>query len=491
MNNLIDFSEILNTPRKDILVESYYKRYPTYFDAYEKARNKYGKVINESISDEEYIAFGKQLLNCEYQLKNLQEARGQTALGAIPTIALDVVTATAAISILPFLTSIQPIDDQKGLVWYRNLMVNQTSGGFTDGELISGPLTLNKVGDGTLGAQTKKFVIEKNIAAGQTYTTNLPAPVVPYRLQVRAGDLGQGMDDGNGKILGFGFKGTIDYKTGVLNITVEDAPTTNKVLEVISSIDTDLAPTLDTINMQMTTKEVNAEIIALKTNYGAMANAAFEKRWGQSASDSIAQDLTNEMIDTLNTRCILEIYKGAIGETTWDRKPYNGVSYLEHKYTMIDSIAMAEAVIHQNTGKGTMNRIIAGRLAASTLFGLEDFQRVTDSENAIGVVGSWKDAIVIRATNAIPDNELIIVSNPQGYWNSPLVYSPYIPLYVTDPISDPSNPLRASQAAAIWSGFTPVNPGLATKFIINNINTLSDTSTNPGTSNTTDPDKTS
>lgn len=469
--SLIDFTEQLKAPDRDLLLESLDSRYRPQFDAYRAARGKYG--INESASDAELIALGQQLLNVEK--RELSEARSQAALGAIPTIKLDVVTAANAVSILPYFASIQPIEDQHGLVWYRNLMVNQTAGGYQDGEIIRNPLTLNKLGDGTLGSQSQKIIVESAIAGGKTYTTNLNAPVVPNKVFVKCGDLGRGFDDGDGKILGFGFKGTIDYTTGALSITVEDSPTTNTVLEVISSIDTDIAPRLDKINTLYTSKEIWAEVTALSSDFGMLSNASFEKRWGKSNSEEIAQDLTDEIVEILNVKCMRMIYDNQVGMTVWDRKPFSGVSYLEHKMTMIDSISNAESEIHLRTGKGVMNRIIAGRKAAAALCGMEDFVRFTDNETSLGIFGSYKGVLVARATNLLPDDEMTIVSNPNGYFNAPVVYAPYIPLFVTDPVSDVNNPLRGTVAAAIWSGMESINPALATGFKIKNIDVLSDT----------------
>lgn len=470
--SLIDFESQLKAPDRDLLLESFDNRYRDQFDAYMFARKRFG--VNESATDQELVALGQQLLSVER--RRISEARDQASLGAIPTIALDVVTATVATSILPYFASIQPIEDQHGLVWYRNLYVNQDSGGYTDGEIIRNPLTLNKLGDGTLGLTNKKVTIETAITAGSTYTSNVSAPVVPNKVFVKCGDLGQGFDDGNGKILGFGFKGTIDYKTGAISIDVEDTPTADTVLEVITSVDIDRAPKLDAINSLYTSKEIWAEITTLRSDFGMMSNLSFEKRWGTSNSEEIAQDLTDEIVETLNVRCMNMIYDNQVGSTTWDRKPFSGVSYLEHKMTMIDSIANAESVIHLNTGKGVMNRIIAGRKAAAALSSMEDFERFSDSETSLSIFGTWKGVLVARATNVIPDDEMTIVSNPNGYFNAPVVYSPYIPLFVTDPVSDVNNPLRGSVAAAIWSGMTPINSALATGFKIKNIDILDDTS---------------
>ena len=333
-------------------------------------------------------------------------------------------------------------------------------------------MTRDNLGDnlGNLGGQ-RKTVKTDTVATDVTYTVDLAPvdqPIRPYTVEIYGPNSSFGKDDGNGNILGFGMEGTIVYSTGVIDITLaEDPLDVTNGLTCIGDVDLDSANSIDKIEGSLLTKEIKAQMWALGADVGTMANFAFQNRFGRTATDEVAQDLTTELTRILNTNAIARLVAGAVGSTTWTKAaPSTAVSYAEHKLTFVDGLANAESILHNNSGVGNASRIIAGRTAAATLRGMPDFQVNTQASNSISVYGTYDGIPVIRANGVCPDNEIILVANPQGYFNAPLAYSPFMPLMITDTVQSPSNPFKQTKAAAVWAGMTELNSNLSTKLVI-------------------------
>jgi len=446
--------------------EVYADKYQEQISVYESHSIK--AQVNESISSYEIVALGQQL----DQFTNYQqfcESQGNLgSLGAIPQVALDVITASVGASILPLVASIQPMAEEHGIVYYKSIKAMQTSGGYTANDIIASPLSRDNPGDGSLGGARKQETIATTTLNGLAYSGNMTsAPVRPFRVDINIPGVGFGKDDGAGNLLGFGFSGTINYTTGAWTIDIGGSTIAAGIdISAIYDVDVDSLTALDKVQGNLLTKDIRAEVWALASDVGAFANYAFSQRFGKSAIDEVATDLTNELTRTLNTNAIKRIMANipaAGASSTWTKTPGSGVSYAEHKLTFIDGLAASEAQLHSNSGAPTANRYIAGKTAAAVLRGMPDFKIAADAASvSVGLYGYYDGVPVIRATGIVADDDLILLSNAGNYFNAPLAYAPFMPLMVTNTVQSPSNPFRSTVAAGVWSGMTALNGNLTT-----------------------------
>lgn len=465
MSKVLTLAEI-NESSADDQANIYFDRYQDQMDVYSGFSCK--SKINESISPYEIVALGQQLDQFMNYQKFCESQGNLGALGAIPQIALDVITASVGASIIPLFASMQPMAEEHGIVYYKQIQAVQTSGGYTAGEVISDPRSLDDVGDGTLGSQRKTESLGNTVGADVTYNgTFANFPIRPYRLEMFVGTTMFGKDDGAGNILGLGFSGTVNYTTGAWSIVFAADPLV-KAMTAMYDIDTDGAASIEKIKGGLQTKDIRAEIWALAADVGAFANFAFSNRFGRSATDEVAADLTNEITRILNTQVIKRIYNNIpAGSNTVFDQYVSGISYAENKLTFIDSIAQAESKLHAQSGASTANRIMAGKYAAAVLRGMPDFQIAPDAATvAVGLYGFYDGVPVCRATGVIPDKEMVLVSNAGNYFNAPLAYAPFMPLMVTNTVQSPNNPFRQTTAAGVWSGMTALNGNLSTKITV-------------------------
>lgn len=457
-------SEATIAQRMPVYEQVYNKQLQAYVDHCARTR------INESVSNYELMALCMQLDSFGEYRKFCEGANKLGNLGAIPQIALDVITASQAASILPLLASTQPLSEESGIVYYRNIHAMQNAGGYRRNQIISGPLMRDVPGDGTLGSQRKHVVLTQTAAGTQQYTGNVGThvPLRPYRfelaIQLSSGIL-HGKDNGQGQIVGFGFDGTIDYETGVWAIEFKRDPGETADLEAMYDIDTDATNDIDSIQAALQSKPIKAQIWALKSDIGAFSSFAFNKRFGASANQEVANDLTDEITRIMNTAAVLEIARNMLPSfVEWDVRAPAGVSYAEHKLTFIDALAAAEANLHNQSGVNGVNRMIVGSAAAAVIAGMPQFQRDVNAPSgvSVGVFGTYDNVPVIRASGVIGDDDIILVSNSGNYFNAPLAYAPFMPLMITDTVQSATNPFRGTQAAGVWAGLTSVNPAAAT-----------------------------
>ena len=316
---------------------AYQQRYAAFIEAYKGACAH--ARIKESISNYELVGLCQQLDAFANYHSFCESSNKLGSLGAIPQIALDVITASQASSILPLLASTQPMQEESGIVYYRNLHAMTAGGGINKNDKLVSPIGLDKVGDGTWGSQRKKVVLAQTAAGTQTYNGNLGTntPIRPYRVELAvhfptANTTMFGRDDGQGNIIGFGLDGHVDYETGVWTIDFKTAPTEVANIECIYDIDVDAAKEIDTLQAVLESKPIKAEIWALKSDIGSFTSYAFNNRFGASALAEVANDLTDEITRIMNARAVYEIYNNLRPDVVeWSRTAPAGVSYAEHR----------------------------------------------------------------------------------------------------------------------------------------------------------------
>lgn len=461
----------LNEQSVDLMAEGYHKKYKTLVEAYEKGAQK--TRIGESLSSFEIAALGQQLDQFEDYRKFQESMSNLGALGAVPQVASEVIVAANANSVIPLLASVQPVKEEHTIVYFKTTTTNDKTYQNTKG-VISDPRDLDNPGDGTLGAARVKLPLPNKVSGTvKTVQGNIDSKYLPLRpryVEVAIDGVGFGKDDGEGHFVAFGFEGTIDYQTGAYKIVVDPTATItgDKVVTIIADRDVDSANEITKVQTQLQTTDITAEVMALATDMGHFASFAFQNRFGKTAIDEVATDLTQELTRVMNTRAVTELATTAKQTTIeFDRTAPQGVSYAEHKLSFVDTIAEAEIALHKASGANAINRIIVGSTAAATLRGMPDFVMDEDASRvAVGLYGYYDGIPVIRATNVkgVEDGDMVCINNnDSNYFNAPLVYAPFMPLMVTNTVQHANNPFRNTMAAGVWAGIKTVNPNLGLK----------------------------
>jgi hypothetical protein len=197
----------------------------------------------------------------------------------------------------------------------------------------------------------------------------------------------------------------------------------------------------------------------------------FQNRFGQSAEEMIARDLTGNLNLELGNTAISRLVAAAESIPNNSVTFYAGVpqyvSYTEHMQQLKAMIMKSSSTILRNAGRGTTNYLIAGHNAAAVIATLPGWTSTFVDTPGSNIWGTLDGMTVIRAPH-IPENAIYCVYKGRGGFDTPLVYSPYMPLVVSKTLQDIDNILKNRAVAAVWAGMKVVAPTFVTKILIDN-----------------------
>lgn len=454
------------------LAEQYFGKYKKHMQEFEKSL--VSKAMN--ISEHHLVQLGRQLDSFEVY-RQMHEANGSlNTLGELPKIALDVITATMSNSVLPVIASTQSIEAQKQLIYFKNIRAEDTKGNITALQKIVDPRTGIVTPSGYASNSVVAFEAATGDGATLAFSFSLGKPIRREFIKVYllggaifAQDVGPiGAQPSNeGTLLGIGVSGTVEYDTGDFDITFNVAPANLAKIFVDYQVNLESASDLPRITSYLDTVMIEAKAYALKSVMGMFQQFALKKQFGDSALDDMTMDLTREVNAEIGGDFIRQYSASAVGLNTFSLTAPAGVSEKLHRESYAFRMADAEATMIGNAGRGTIKVMIVGREHAALVRGLDGFQLLSDG-NSLGahIFGVYKGVTYIR----VPEDALLAAKSGIGLYTgaSPLesagVYSPFMPLVVTQTQNLSPNPLNEQKAAATMAGTKVVVPQYATKF---------------------------
>jgi hypothetical protein len=451
---------------------TYEKKYKKYFDVFEKYSTK--AKANKKVDEWDLAVLGAQLDQFE-NWKSFKEANGSADdLGVLPKIALDVITAANASSVIPLFASVQPINERKGLVWFKNIVSTTTRGNIKAGQTLLSA-TQGRVGlpEGFAG----EIIADEVEATGDGSATDFTFVVKYAPVRVRTvtivvdGQETKLVDDGIGNLIGVGGKGKINYETGEVNVSFDTAPASGAAIKATYATNLEELNELQTIQTQFDSTEITARTFALRTEIGLFKSYEMQKRFNINPEEVLAQDLVTELTTNISTDVVRKLYQSTPGALTWDRKAPDGIGYMEHLLSFTATLAEAENKILEQSGRiGNEIVYVVGTSVAGIMRAMTGFKPATDVKATLGThfYGTLDGRPVVRST-VLPADEMIVVSKGDDPFTAAVVYAPYMPLFVTDTFHGMDhNPLNAQKAAAAMAGSKAVVPTLATRIKILN-----------------------
>lgn len=476
-----DLNEDRINEQNDMLAEDVYSRHPEQVQAFESA--SIPAAFGNSVTSAEIAALGHQIDKFEGMVKHLDEAGTLGDLGQLPLVGLDIITAVASQSIAPVIASIQPMEEEQGIIWFKNIVSDTTRGGVSQGDVIRKPHAGGNLYDADWLSAAARFSVasplETTVAGTLDYSVTLGSETLPVRkhtVRLEMVDpatniaVGKLTDDGEGNLLGNLAGGTIDYETGVIEFTFGKDPA---VLVVTGCVQTDFEaqeclPCITTTNESCTVK---AEVQAAKTIYGRIQAMMMQKR-GMGGVDQFAQDVTNELTVMQNVRVVEELVeavaKSEVADAHFDPSTPAGISRAEHRLDFATTVGEAEENLVAAANMGQISFMVAGRAAVAFLRSLHQFRLIRAGVTGnVQVVGEWQGIPVIRASGiaGVATNDILYGYKGAGY-EAPVVVAPVLPLFLADVQGDLCNPLRNSKAAASMIGYKQVCPNLSGRIVL-------------------------
>lgn len=515
--------EEMSNQKFNRLVESYEARYGKQFESLAKSPSFKG-----NLSKNDMYNLGAQLDNYKKYESYVAENSSASSLGVLPRVALDLISATYALSIAPQLASVQTLDEAQGLIYFKKT--------FTHGYPLTAQNGLPALpedrwmdaegkfeGDKTFNGAWKKFLDTRSRPAtgaddkleADTLTSknfdaitfnalkgwqSSPTAYMSERQFVIAADGEARIKYGVGNLRWntpinvrlVNKDGKIEDIVGITagpgqlptfygQVAVTAAQDGGDIVLTIPSgyqggvaydVDFEKAPDVPAIEYSLDSKVVSAEIIGLKEMLGTFKSFQFNKRFGKAASDEVLADLTGHMAMAESEKVLAAYVRCANNwkAITWNLNKPTGISEFEHRQSFLYAIQAASAAIGSRAGKGHANKLVAGYVACQYIASLPGF-RLAPQTNLVGphVYGTLENEgiTVIRSNTIVAPNEVICAySSDNSPFEAPVVCATYMPVFLTDTMPVAENPFQTQRAIASWKAIEPVVAEFVQRIVI-------------------------
>lgn len=478
------------------LAEHYKKRYKSHIAVLEASPLQ--KARPHGITEYDVVALGRQLDAFRKHVKLRESVGSKGNLDVLPRIGLEVLTANFGISPLPLIAGVQPIADEVGLVWFEDFVAQNTRGNVTTGDslitTLAGPDVYpeNYTSDTLL---TSQFINAANGA--QTYNdvalggvNDVIAPVDPQRCTIYGSAVfnagadtatfdSMTVDPSTGKFSNaqvvngtlYTVYGTVDFEAGTADVQFSADPSGQTSIYADFAILEEAADDIVSAILTYQSKTVKARFFALKSTFGLFQQFVANARWGMNLQDEmtkkLVQALNNEAMNLVLSKIIALVPNSA--KMTWKRQPGTGIDYLSHKLSLPDALTDCSKLLTQNAQRGHVNTWVAGLSAAAVLEALPGFVKTFD-DMTFGphVFGTYRGATVIRVPADAQMDEDIIVGLYKGSspFEAAVVWAPFMPLTLTDPLINGNNPLSYQRAAAMSGAIDTMIPNFLAQLTI-------------------------
>lgn len=447
-----------NLHKFETLGKAFMRKYEKEFLAIESAPVFNGRSFNV------YDAFtlGQQFENWKTYESFLKTNEATTAaqLGSLPTVAVDIIAAAYGASVAPFLASIQTLDEEQGLIYFKQIQAASTRGGLTANQGIIDPKNGYTADASAYGSE----LIEEELVGTTTAVTTINVTAASLPIRSNAGATlrivdyaGAGLDwtgtfDINGVLLSPQvLTGTINYTTGAIALVFPAAATAGKAIKLTYRQDFERSDVPE-VQSLLTTDFVRADIWALKQLTSAFKSFQMQKRFGVMADEDAVNDLVGLFADIESRKVISSLQNLATaqgGAITFDCTAPTGVAEVDHRQSFKYKLGLADMAINKAAGRGAANRYTAGHKACEYIRALEGFVPVQTGIGMGAHLFGYLDGLpVIRASYLADDRIIASYLNPTSPWEAPVVLATYMPIFVSDVVGTGSNPLQTQRAIA-------------------------------------------
>jgi hypothetical protein len=455
-------------------------------DRYDKKYHKHFRMFESDsllsklrpVSLYELYTLGKQLEQWDRFYDFCEDGGTLSQLGKIPQVAYDIITIAYGISPIAAIASVQTIDDERGLVYYKRVQARTTRGGVTSGQFLAdstqAPDAFALGGySGDQLTQSLGNTAGGTVAYGGTLTG---FPIRPQTVSVSTtvnGVAAQLQDyEGNGQLFGFYGNGTINYDTGAVTLTLNTDPAGVNPIIVTYASNFEAMNEIPVISADLESKPVRARMFALKGDLGLQYSFVLKTRFNLVAEEQLATDLISNINMEISHALIQKLNAIAQGNTNWSKTPPDGVSDFEHYQTFKLKVADAEGVLLGNAGRGQINGYVAGRSVAQVIGQMPGFVKLSDG-STIGphIYGTLDGATVVRVPHeqVLDPDQLLLTYKAPDPFDAPVVYSPFMPLLVTAALPTGPNPIRYQKGAAVWAAVDSLVEPFCTRLTMTNV----------------------
>lgn len=461
----------------------------------EHFESMYGNYKSWDESVDAY-AIGKYCETVSEYLPVMMEAAGTTPgnLGDMLKSSMGLVAAQYATSIIPFIGTTQPAEQEIAVIYYKRALAVNSRGTIDKNDVVMNEFgkfnpnmddytSTEVVKDvAALSLSTKKATINL-LASGAT--SGVQPGTLAFTVTSNDGqhvytgqDSGKKNADGKGIVFGTNVdpdKSTIDYDKGVLEITFIDDTHLNTNDGKFSGTFTEIVISGDVIpsfKYDLRSESLPVKYWPIQTTYDQVSDFIARKKFGQTLNDLASRDLLTMINNIVSYNAIKQLRaaaiknesykpdgKTALGAVTWSTTPAAGVSLIDHRRTFEDIYEIAHARMEKITGLGGVSAIICGSEGRKIYraLGMADIER---GKAGAYVLGFFQGIPVIYApTEVLPADEVLLIYKGDDWFSVPLVYAPFLPVMTVQVQGRLENVFQKQMGIAHGAGIRCVNGG--------------------------------
>lgn len=456
----------------DEQAEQYYEKYQDRFEILESS-----SIISEARSFDPYLVtvIGSQMDLCDEYMKHYEAKGSISDLGELPKLALDVISLFYGTSPISLIAGVQPLPDELGTVYRREIFSNTTKGNVTEGDKLISPVSPpDTVPTTTFAGSEMTETLGITVSGATSYgyiLSNLPIRERSSTVSITVGSTiltCTDLNSSSGQLEGFDCQGQINYTTGAITIELHNDPSSQAGgnISITYTIDSERATDIPEIVDRLSPISVRAKTFVLKTTFGIIQDFVRAKRFGTSQRDDATKSLTGAINMEIVGLAISKLVAASTGTVTWYKTPTNNnFSFSDHKDTLRDAIADSEVNLVANSGRGVVINVhVIGRAIAAVVKTLIGFKKISDKTNyGPHLYGTLDGVPVIRVPQIgmLGANTMLNLFKGDEY-DAPVVYGPFMPLVSTAVMPNGQNPLAKQKAAAVMAAVETLNPNLVT-----------------------------
>lgn len=363
----------------------------------------------------------------KYQRVN--EGTQSSDVGAYVRHAFEMITAILPNLVAEEVVSVQALDQKIGQIFFLKYVYGSNKGSTAKGSTAFGPYEVN-----SNPSYTSEAIDQEIIADGAATTVSATlawGPVTPKTVTITTGAVTI-TDDGLGALYqGSTSRGTINYDTGAIDLTL--AAATNEDVNVAYEYSLEYAPTeAPELNMVVTERIVTAKPRRLRTNYAFAAAYDVEKQFGVNMDDEFLTASITEVKHEIDQEILGDLYRQAGLTTSWDATERIGISKEQHYESFAIALNEGANLIRKATKRAKGNVTVLGINGLNIVESLPGFipTNATDKVGAY-VAGTIKGQFKVIANPFYGDDQYLIAYKGDSFLEAGYVFAPYLPIFAT------------------------------------------------------------
>ena len=350
----------------------------------------------------------------------------------------DLVTAVFPNLIAQDLVSVQTLNARVGQLFYLKYQYGSNKGGVTLGSTMTSPFVIGNPDDFYYTSDT---IPAEAVGASGTDTQSFTLawlPVRPGTVTITATKSGGTLsvtDDGEGGWSGTdAVSGAIDYATGVCTLVF--AAATTSVPSAAYRYNNEYAPAnIPEIDINIEHMTATAASRKLRARYSFDSGFDLQKTMFVDPDNLLQEASVNQIRAEIDAELLNDMVQGATGGTvTWNKVAPFGVSYEDHKKSVVDAMTEGSSMIFAKTRRAEGNFVVAGKDFCDVVETLDAFQSsgVTNPFGPyfLGTLKKWK----VYKNPFFADTRFLIGYKGASLLDAGYIYAPYIPIFSTQVI---------------------------------------------------------